>query len=298
MVQKMIYSPARYPLPAVSMNPSSGISPASPNLVEVRNLHFRRGKRVIYENVDLDIARGKVTAIMGPSGCGKTTMLRFIGGQLKPDAGQVLINGRNVPDMSRDELFRVRAGMGMLFQSGALFSDLSVYENVAFPIRAHTRLPEPLVRELVLLKLEAVGLRGAESLMPAELSGGMSRRAALARAIALDPQMIMYDEPFAGQDPIVMGVLVTLIRTLSSALGLTTVIVSHDIHETLSIADYIYVLADGRVIGEGSPDQLRASDSPFVQQFLNGHPDGPVRFRYPAPAYGEDVFGKTGGGRG
>jgi phospholipid/cholesterol/gamma-HCH transport system ATP-binding protein len=179
--------------------------------------------------------------------------------------------------------------MGMLFQSGALFTDLSVYENVAFPLRAHTSLSEPLIRELVLMKLEAVGLRGAEQLMPSELSGGMNRRAALARAIALDPALIMYDEPFAGQDPIVMGVLVTLIRTLREALGLTTIIVSHDIHETLSIADYIYVLADGHVIGEGPPDVLQASASPFVQQFLNGHPDGPVRFRYPAPGFAEEL---------
>lgn len=274
------------------MSPSKTAQQAGPNLVEVRNLHFSRGKRVIYENVDLNIARGKVTAIMGPSGCGKTTMLRFIGGQLRPDSGRVEINGQNIPDLSRDELFRVRAGMGMLFQSGALFTDISVYENVAFPIRAHTHLPEALIRELVLLKLEAVGLRGAASLMPAELSGGMARRAALARAIALDPDMVMYDEPFAGQDPIVMGVLVTLIRTLSAGLGLTTVIVSHDIHETLSIADYIYVLSDAKVIGEGTPDELRASDSPFVQQFLNGKPDGPVRFQYPAPSYRDEVFGR------
>jgi phospholipid/cholesterol/gamma-HCH transport system ATP-binding protein len=279
------------------MSPPSTAQQAGPNLVEVRNLHFSRGKRVIYENVDLNIARGKVTAIMGPSGCGKTTMLRFIGGQLRPDGGKVMVNGQNVPELSRDALFRVRAGMGMLFQSGALFTDISVYENVAFPIRAHTNLPEPLIRELVLMKLEAVGLRGAAGLMPAELSGGMARRAALARAIALDPQMIMYDEPFAGQDPIVMGVLVTLIRTLSETLGLTSVIVSHDIHETLSIADYIYVLSDAKVIGQGTPDELRASDSPFVQQFLNGKPDGPVRFQYPAPSYRDEVLGQRGGVR-
>jgi len=281
------------------MSPSPTAAQAGPNLVEVRNLHFSRGKRVIYENVDLNIARGKVTAIMGPSGSGKTTMLRFIGGQLRPDSGKVLVNGQNIPELSRDALFRARAGMGMLFQSGALFTDISVFENVAFPIRAHTRLPEALIRELVLLKLEAVGLRGAAELMPAELSGGMARRAALARAIALDPDMIMYDEPFAGQDPIVMGVLVTLIRTLSEALGLTTVIVSHDIHETLSIADYIYVVADAKVIGEGTPDELRASNSPFVQQFLNGKPDGPVRFQYPAPSYRDEVLGRANqsGGR-
>ncbi len=203
------------------------------------------------------------------------------------------MEGRNVPDLRRDELFATRAKMGLLFQSGALFTDLSVFENVAFPLRAHTRLSEGLIRELVLLKLEAVGLRGAEHLMPAELSGGMNRRAALARAIALDPALIMYDEPFAGQDPIVMGVLVTLIRTLRDALGLTTVIVSHDIEETLSIADYIYVLAGGKVIGEGSRAELEASDSPLLRQFLRGEPDGPVRFRYPAPSFAEEL--KTGG---
>lgn len=271
------------------MTENSSVSAAPANLVEIRNLSFSRGKRAIFKGVSLNIARGKVTAIMGPSGCGKTTLLRFIGGQLRPDSGEVFVEGRNVPDLKRDELFATRAKMGLLFQSGALFTDLSVFENVAFPLRAHTTLSESLIRELVLMKLEAVGLRGAEDMMPAELSGGMNRRAALARAIALDPSLIMYDEPFAGQDPIVMGVLVTLIRTLREALGLTTVIVSHDIDETMSIADYIYVLADGQVIGEGTPDQLRASDSPFVQQFLGGHADGPVRFRYPAPSFADDI---------
>ncbi|HNA20171.1 MAG TPA: ATP-binding cassette domain-containing protein, partial [Agitococcus sp.] len=220
---------------------------ASP-LVSIRNLSFKRGDRAIFENISLDVARGKVTAIMGPSGCGKTTTLRFIGGQLHPDEGQVLVDGQNVPDMSRKELFMARAKMGMLFQSGALFSDLSVYENVAFPLRAHTHLPENLIREIVLMKLEAVGLRGAIDLMPNELSGGMQRRAALARAIALDPDLIMYDEPFAGQDPMVKGVLVTLIRTLREALGLTTIIVSHDVPETLHIADYIYIIANKGII--------------------------------------------------
>lgn len=262
---------------------------APDNLVEIRSLVFSRGDRRIFDGVDINVARGKVTAIMGPSGCGKTTLLRFIGGQLRPDQGEVHVNGRNVPDMSREQLFRARASMGMLFQSGALFTDLSVYENVAFPLRAHTRLSEPLLRELVLMKLESVGLRGAEDLMPAELSGGMNRRAALARAIALDPELIMYDEPFAGQDPIVMGVLVTLIRTLREALGLTSIIVSHDIHETLSIADYIYVLAGGKVIGQGTPAELQASDSEFLQQFLRGQPDGPVRFRYPASGFAEEL---------
>ncbi len=261
---------------------------ASP-LVSIRNLSFKRGDRAIFENISLDVARGKVTAIMGPSGCGKTTTLRFIGGQLHPDEGQVLVDGQNVPDMSRKELFMARAKMGMLFQSGALFSDLSVYENVAFPLRAHTHLPENLIREIVLMKLEAVGLRGAIDLMPNELSGGMQRRAALARAIALDPDLIMYDEPFAGQDPMVKGVLVTLIRTLREALGLTTIIVSHDVPETLHIADYIYIIANKGIIGQGTPEELKQSDSPFVQQFLNGSPDGPVRFHYPAASYLQEL---------
>ena len=258
-------------------------------LVSIRNLSFKRGDRSIFENISLDVARGKVTAIMGPSGCGKTTTLRFIGGQLLPDEGQVFVDGQNVPDMSRKELFLARAKMGMLFQSGALFSDLSVYENVAFPLRAHTHLPEKLIREIVLMKLEAVGLRGAIDLMPNELSGGMQRRAALARAIALDPDLIMYDEPFAGQDPMVKGVLVTLIRTLREALGLTTIIVSHDVPETLHIADYIYIIANKGIIGQGTPEELKNSDSPFVQQFLNGSPDGPVRFHYPASSYLQEL---------
>ncbi len=264
-------------------------SESTASLVSIRNLSFSRGNRPIFENINLDVVRGNVTAIMGPSGCGKTTLLRFIGGQLLPDEGQVLVNGANVPEMGRRELFAARAKMGMLFQSGALFSDLSVYENVAFPLRAHTQLSESLIHELVLLKLEAVGLRGAATLMPAELSGGMQRRAALARAIALDPDLIMYDEPFAGQDPMVKGVLVTLIRTLREALGLTTVIVSHDVPETLHIADYIYLIANRQIIASGTPDELRQSDSPFVQQFLNGSPDGPVHFHYPAKNYAEEL---------
>ncbi len=257
--------------------------PHATDLVRIEDVSFRRGSHVIFDRVSMTIPQGKVTAIMGPSGCGKTTLLRLIGGQLRPDAGHVFVDGDNVPSLGRSELFRVRRKMGMLFQSGALFTDLSVFENVAFPLRAHTRLPEALISDLVMLKLEAVGLRGAEALMPSELSGGMARRAALARAIALDPQIIMYDEPFAGQDPIVMGVLVRLIRTLRESLNLTTIIVSHDVEETLSIADFIYVLADGRVIGYGTPEELRASNSAFVRQFLHGEADGPVRFRYPAP---------------
>lgn len=262
-------------------------------LIEVQNLSFSRGERKIYDGVDMQFQRGKITGIMGPSGTGKTTLLRLIGGQLLPDAGRILLDGKNIASMSRQELFAARARMGMLFQSGALFTDMTVYENVAFPVRAHTRLPEHLVGELVSLKLEAVGLRGTEQLMPSELSGGMNRRVALARAIALDPELIMYDEPFAGQDPIVMGVLTRLIRTLREALGLTTIIVSHDVDETLSIADYVYVIAEGKVMGEGTPEQLRASGAAFVQQFLNGHAEGPVEFQYSQTPYLSGMGGRA-----
>ena len=254
-------------------------------LIDVQNLSFKRGERIIYENVSLQIRRGQITAIMGPSGTGKTTLLRLIGGQLKPDQGAILLEGKDIAHMSRQELFKARARMGMLFQSGALFTDMSVYENVAFPIRAHTKLPEHLISELVSLKLESVGLRGAEQLMPSELSGGMNRRVALARAIALDPDLIMYDEPFAGQDPIVMGVLTRLIRSLREALDLTTIIVSHDVAETLSIADYIYVVAEGKVQGEGTPEQLKNHASPFVQQFLTGSVEGPVDYQFSHQPY-------------
>lgn len=254
-------------------------------LIEVKNLSFKRGERVIYNGLNVTIQRGKITAFMGPSGTGKTTLLRLIGGQLKPDSGQVLLDGEDVACMSRKELFEARARMGMLFQSGALFTDMSVFENVAFPIRAHTNLDENLIQEIVGLKLEAVGLRGAEALMPSELSGGMNRRVALARAIALDPELIMYDEPFAGQDPIVMGVLTRLIRSLREALDLTTIIVSHDVEETLSIADYIYVVAEGVVQGEGSPAQLRDHPSAFVQQFLTGAVEGPVDYQFSHQPY-------------
>lgn len=254
-------------------------------LIEVKNLSFNRGERVIYDNINLNIRRGQITAIMGPSGTGKTTLLRLIGGQLVPDQGEVLLDGKDIAKMSRQDLFSARARMGMLFQSGALFTDMSVYENVAFPIRAHTKLPENLIAELVALKLESVGLRGSEQLMPTELSGGMNRRVALARAIALDPDLIMYDEPFAGQDPIVKGVLTRLIRSLREALDLTTIIVSHDVPETLSIADYIYVVAEGKIQGEGTPEELQAYASPFVRQFLTGSAEGPVEYQFSHQAY-------------
>jgi phospholipid/cholesterol/gamma-HCH transport system ATP-binding protein len=219
---------------------------------------------------------------MGPSGIGKTTMLRLMGGQLSPDSGDIKFKGESIPKMRRNRLFEVRRQMSMLFQSGALFTDMSVFENIAFPLREHTNLSEELIKTVVLLKLQAVGLRGAASLMPNELSGGMARRAALARAIALDPELIMYDEPFAGQDPISMGVLVKLIKALNDSLQLTSVVVTHDVTEVLTIADFIYILAEKKVIGSGTPDEIRNSDSPLVQQFLQGLADGPVPFHYPA----------------
>ena len=263
-------------------------------VVQVRDLVFRRGERVIFDGIDLDIARGSVTAIMGPSGTGKTTLLKLIGGQLQPQRGSVTVDGECVTDLSVKALYQLRQRMGMMFQSGALLTDLSVFENVAFPIREHTRLPEPLVRDLVLMKLQAVGLRGAAGMMPNELSGGMARRVAMARAIALDPMMVMYDEPFTGQDPISMGIVVKLIHELNTALDLTSIVVSHDVQETATIADYIYLLSAGKVVDQGAPDTLQESTSEWAQQFLNGEPDGPVAFHYPAPAFRDDLLG---GGR-
>ena len=260
------------------------------NLIEVKQLTFKRGERVIYDNLNLQVRKGKITAIMGPSGIGKTTLLRLIGGQMLPETGEILFDGQDICKASNKELYELRQRMGMLFQSGALFTDLSTFENVAFPIREHTRLPEDLIRKLVLMKLEAVGLRGAAQLMPSELSGGMARRAALARAIALDPDLIMYDEPFTGQDPISMGVIVELIKKLNHALNLTSIVVSHDVQEVLSIADYAYIVADKRIIAEGTPDILQKSEDPQVAQFLAGKADGPVRFHYPARDYAEELF--------
>ena len=259
--------------------------------IEVNDLHFTRGHRSIFSGVTLKIPKAKVTAIMGPSGTGKTTLLRLIGGQIKQDSGEIFLKGQDISKFNREELFDARKKMGMLFQSGALFTDINVFENVAFPLREHTKLPEDSIRDIVLMKLQAVGLRGARALMPSELSGGMTRRVALARTIALDPELLLYDEPFAGQDPIAMGVLVQLIRLLNDALGLTSVLVSHDIGESLSICDHAIILADGVVIGEGTPADLKKSDSPLVKQFLNGLPDGPVPFHYPANDYRSDLMG-------
>ncbi|MGM0542754.1 MAG: ABC transporter ATP-binding protein [Pseudomonadota bacterium] len=259
--------------------------------IEVENLYFSRGDIEIFRGVNMIIPRGKVTAIMGPSGTGKTTLLKLIGGQLTPDQGRVLIDGDDVHRLSRKALFALRKRMGMLFQSGALFSDLDVYENVAFPLRVHTDLPDAMIRDLVLLKLQAVGLRGARHLTPAELSGGMARRVALARAVALDPELILYDEPFVGQDPISMGVLVQLIKRLNQALNLTSVVVSHDIKETLTIADYLYFISEGHVVAHGTPADLDVNQDARVKQFIHGEPDGPVPFHYPASAFYPDMLG-------
>ncbi len=260
------------------------------NLVDIRDVTFSRGSRRIFDNISLTVPRGKITAIMGPSGIGKTTLLRLIGGQIKPDAGQILFDGDNIPSLSRSRLFTVRKRMSMLFQSGALFTDLNVFENVAYPLREHTHLPEPLLVSTVMMKLEAVGLRGAAELMPSELSGGMARRAALARAIALEPELIMFDEPFVGQDPITMGVLVKLISELNRSLGVTCIVVSHDVPEVLSIADEAWIVADQQIIAHGSPAGLRSNPDPRVRQFLDGIADGPVPFRFPAGEYQRDLF--------
>jgi len=260
------------------------------NLVEITNLHFQRNGRPIFDGVDLVIPRGKVIAIMGPSGTGKTTLLRLIGGQLRPMAGQVKVADQNIHQLSPSKLYTLRKKMGMLFQSGGLFTHLTVFENVAFPLREHTQLSEAMIRTLVLMKLQMVGLRGARDLMPSELSGGMARRVALARAIALDPALIMYDEPLSGQDPISMGVLIKLIRTVNDLLGLTSIIVSHDVQETLSIADYVYVIADGKLIGKGTASDIKQDQSNHVQQFLQGLPDGPVPFHFPAVSWEQDLM--------
>ncbi len=259
-------------------------------LVEISDLQFMRGPRVIFDRLNLNIVRGKVTAIMGGSGSGKTTLLNLIGGRLRPTAGKVLVNGLSVPDLSTKELFALRKNMGMLFQTGALLTDLSVFENVAFPIREHTRLPDSLLRKVILMKLETVGLRGARDLMPSELSGGMARRVALARAIALEPMMIMYDEPFTGLDPISKGVIAKLIRQLNQVLGITSIVVSHDVAETCSISDYAYLVGDGHIIGQGTPAELQGSKSEHVLQFMEGLPDGPVPYQYPAPDYLADLL--------
>lgn len=261
------------------------------NLVEIKALSFQHENgRVIFDDINISIPKGKVTVIMGPSGTGKTTLLRLIGGQLSPSQGKIMVCGQAIHELSRPSLYQLRQRMGMLFQMGGLFTHLNVFENVAFPLREHTNLSEGMIRNLVLMKLQMVGLRGAISLMPSELSGGMARRVALARAIALDPELIMYDEPFTGQDPISMGVLLKLIRTLNDALGLTTIVVSHDVQEALQISDYVYVIVDKKIIGQGTPKAIFDHTSPSLQQFIKGLPDGPVPFHYPAKPLMEDLL--------
>jgi phospholipid/cholesterol/gamma-HCH transport system ATP-binding protein len=279
-----------HPQPHPLEQPMSATAPQD-SLVRIRDLRFTRGARAIYDGVDLDIPRGKVTTIMGPSGTGKTTLLRLIGGQWRPHGGFVEVDGCDVHRLPRRKLFDLRKRIGVLFQTGGLLTDLTIFENVAFPLREHTRLPETMIRDLVLMKLEAVGLRGARDLMPEELSGGMARRVALARAIALDPMMVLYDEPFTGQDPISMGALMRLIRTLNDALSLTSIVVSHDVDEALSISDYVYMVSGGRIVAHGTPDQIRDTDSEAVTQFVNGQPDGPVHFHYAAPDYVGELMG-------
>lgn len=268
----------------------ANVTESASNLVEINAVDFAyaAGGTPILSGLSMRFPRGKVVAVMGGSGCGKTTVMRLIGGQVRPQKGEILFNGANIPALDRNGLYAVRRQMGMLFQFGALFTDLTVFDNVAFPLREHTDLPESMIRDLVLMKLNAVGLRGARDLMPSEISGGMARRVALARAIALDPALLMYDEPFAGLDPISLGLTARLIRSLNDALGATSIIVSHDVNETFQIADYVYFIANGRIAAEGEPDALRASTDPFVHQFVHAEADGPVPFHYPGPSLADD----------
>ena len=277
-------SPSSIAVPSV---PASGVT-STDALVELRDVTFGYGTRPVLSGLSLAVPRGKVTALMGASGGGKTTVLRLIGGQQRAQQGQVLLDGNDIGPMDEAQLYAARRRMGMLFQFGALFTDLSVFENVAFPLREHTKLPEALIRDIVLMKLDAVGLRGARELMPSQVSGGMARRVALARAIALDPELVMYDEPFAGLDPISLGTSARLIRQLNDALGITSIVVSHDVAETFRIADKVIILADGQVAAQGTPDEVRASTNPLVRQFIGEDTDGPVRFHYPGPTVEQD----------
>jgi phospholipid/cholesterol/gamma-HCH transport system ATP-binding protein len=265
----------------------------SESLVELRDLTFGYGERVILDNISLSVPRGKVTALMGASGGGKTTILRLIGGQSRAQSGQMLFDGQDVTPMNQKQLYAARRRMGMLFQFGALFADLSVFDNVAFPLREHTDLSEALIRDIVLMKLNAVGLRGARDLMPSDLSGGMARRIALARAIALDPELVMYDEPFSGLDPISLAIAARLIRELNDSMGLTSIFVSHELEQTFALADHVIILANGKIATQGTPEQVRQSSDPLVYQYVNALPDGPVRFHYPGPSVDED-FGSGG----
>jgi len=262
---------------------------SAPALVEIRDLNFAYDKRPVLKGINMAFPKGNLIAIMGLSGCGKTTLLRHIGGSLKPTGGYVKVDGQVMHTLDQDGLYAMRRKMGMLFQFGALFTDMSVYDNVAFQMREHTDLPEEIIHDLVLMKLHAVGLRGTHDLMPSELSGGMSRRVALARAVALDPMLIMYDEPFAGLDPISLGLVGDLIRRLNDSLGATSIVVTHDVQESMKIVDYVYFMADGVVVAEGTPDQIRASDKEYVHQFVHGEMDGPVPFHYPGRDYRQDL---------
>ena len=280
----------------MASEPQPDASPAAPEpLVVVEGLSFCRGARNVFDSLDMTMARGEITAVLGPSGVGKTTLLKLIGGELRPAGGRVTVGGQAVHRLSRSGLYALRKRMGVLFQAGALFTDLSVYDNVAFPLREHTRLSEETIRDVVLLKLEAVGLRNARGLWPRELSGGMARRVALARAIALDPEIVLYDEPLAGQDPISTGVLVTLIRQLNDALGLTSIVVTHDVEEISAIADRMHVLSGGKCIATGAPAEILASREPSIRQFMQGLPDGPVPFHFPGPPIAEDLLGTVAG---
>ena len=269
------------------MNAVTQIDP--PPLVEIDDVNFAYGKRAILKGISLKVPKGKVVAIMGGSGCGKTTLLRLIGGQLRASQGRVMVNGQDVGTLDPDAMYAMRRKMGMLFQFGALFTDMTVFDNVAFQLREHTHLPEDMIRDLVLMKLDAVGLRGTAKLFPSELSGGMARRVALARAVALDPMLIMYDEPFAGLDPISLAVVGQTIRRLNNALGATSIVVTHDIIESMQIVDYLYFVSDGRIVGQGTPDEIRASTEPFVRQFVHAEADGPTPFHYPARKYTDDL---------
>ncbi len=281
------------PVSDASVAASPATAARSEIAVELSNVTFGYDQRPVLTGISMTIPRGKVVAIMGGSGCGKTTILRLIGGQLKPQSGRVIVAGQSVPDLDRDALYTMRRRFGMLFQFGALFTDMTVYENIAFALREHTDLPEELIRDLVLMKLHAVGLRGTAHLMPSELSGGMARRVALARAVALDPMLVMYDEPFAGLDPISLGVVGQMIRRLNDALGITSVVVTHDVYESLKIVDYMYFVSEGKIIAQGTPAEVRASADAFVRQFIEGAPDGPVPFHYPAPSYRSELFARA-----
>ena len=264
-------------------------NPATENLIEVSDLHFSYGKREVLKGINLNIPRGKIVAILGSSGCGKTTLLRHFGGQLRPSHGSVKFMGKVVHELDNDELYAIRLKMGMMFQVSGLFTDLSVFDNLAFPMREHTDLPEEMIRDLVLMKLHAVGLRNARDLMPSELSGGMERRVALARAIATDPALIIYDEPFAGLDPISLNIIANLIRRLNDALGVTSVVVTYDLSESLKVVDYVYFIHDGKVVAEGEASEMLNSKDPFVSQFVHAEPDGPVAFQYPSLPYADEL---------